>query len=309
MAKGAKIALSVIPGTSRQAQLYRVLRYFIYALIVVVLGRGILTFFQDDHVISTDVGIPITINDEAQSFAEAFAAAYFTFTSGEKDDYVQKVKSFVAPGLMSENAGMNFVDGDYSYRVKGTLPWKMTEVSPNKADIDVRVEVERVSKKGETDSFYRYLRVSVAHNDQGYVIDDFPTALPQPAVSAGEIASFPELTEASDEVKNAVRISLEDFFKAYSIDPPSKLRYFMTDGHEIEGYNGSIAFDALNDLRVYYPADASTTSATGVDHVQAYATTSWIDEKGFTMIQHFTLDLKFKEERWNINTLQGGFKS
>jgi len=306
----AKIKKTIVPGTSSKAKWMVAVRYGIYAMLFIVMLRGIITFFVPNSVVNQALETPVTVNEAAQSFAEAFAQNYFSFDVGKEDEYRKRLEPFVAKGLLADDMGVKLTAIRVGYEVKNTRTWHTAKVTDQTADIDVRLEIEKIEENatGKNEVMYRYLRVPIAFNGTSYFVNDYPTVLPEPLIPVGEMASYPELSETSNEVKVNVQLALEDFLKAYSIDPPTKLRYFMLDGKEISGYNGKMTFDRTQSIRTFLPA-AAADQTTIVNQVIAYVTVLWQDENQVELKQNLTVELEFKDDRWYIKTFQGGFKS
>lgn len=166
MAAKGKITLPVVPGKSIKARATIVLRYGIYIVLVIVLIRGIVSIFQSNETAAPILSNPLVLSDGAQSFAEAFASSYYSYnpkkSNGSREDYYSELSGYLAQGLSKENVGLNFKDSQGIFQARQTFPWKLTQINENRADIDVRVMVDRTDMvSGEKESFTRYLRVPI----------------------------------------------------------------------------------------------------------------------------------------------------
>jgi len=302
----ASIPKLTVPGSSSKARVMQVIRVVVYVMLVFFFIRGVVAVFVPSVTINESLELPVITSDSAQSQAEAFAKAYYSFDPTKKEAYNTTLRNFIGQGLVADNAGMLVDQIDASYLVRSTLPWRATQTSDMTADIDVRVEVERIPEEGPTEVFYRMLRVPMGLQNGQFYVNDYPTVLPEELSNTGEILAYPDLSEADKAIKDQVKLALDDFFRSYSTDPASKLKYFMADGKELRGYEGALSFEEIKDFRVFLPTDVTQTTI--VEDVKVFTTSSWQDDQGIVQLQHHTFDLNYKDERWYLKSIQGGFK-
>lgn len=303
----------IVPGSSTRKKLANILRYGVIVCLAFLVIRGVVSIFNPTQIVNTYSETSPVVSSEAQSFAQAFAKAYYTF-DGEisSDQYLKQLEAFAVKGILADTAGMASDQVREKTNVISTLPWKVSKTSETTADIDVRVEIEKFIRatgedSAETKTFFRLLRVPIAYNGTGFYVNDYPTNMPDVTAVSGEVATYPSLMEATEVVKEQVNQSLTDFFASYSVDPPSKLKYFMADGNEIQGFNRTILFKSIPELRVYLPEETTQTALN--EMVYAYVTSEWEDAEGFKQLQHHTFTLIYRDERWLIQTFRGGFHS
>ena len=319
-----KITNPVSPGSSNKVKRNKYLRIFLWVFVGWIMLRGLLSFLPKDEVIVAEYKEPIIISDAAQSFAQAFTESYYTFESSKKEEHSNNLKPFIAQGLITSNAGLNFTNIDVdSYKVINTLPWSIQQTDENKSDIVIRVTIEETktienekqeggleevkTKSIQINRFTRLLQVPIAYNEKSnnFYVYDYPLVVPQLTNIPGEIAGVPDKSSISEEKAMAIKLSLEDFFKAYSEQAPSQIRYYMEDGLERIGYEGELLFNQIKSVKVY---NASETEEADLKDVIAYVEVEFKDANNLIQIQHFTISLTFKEERWFIKEFKGGYK-
>ncbi len=310
----AKVSIKkiTVPGSSRKVMQYKIIRFSVYAALFILGARGVISIIAPPQAVVQAQETPPVLTDEAQSFAEAFAKAYYTFDAKDTQGYLGTLSAYAARGLIADGVGMVPDQITGQSEVVSTLPWKVTQTSPDTSDVDVRVEVIRTSPatfgvEPTKTRFYRMLRVPIGYQGQNFYVNDLPVVIPDTPGASGDVATYPALSEATDSVKVQINQALEDFFKSYSVDPPTKLKYFMQNGQELSGYNGQLNYDSIRELRVYLPEGTPETAA--ATNVVAYASSIWADAEGYKQLQRHTIHLVFQDDRWFIQSFQGGFKS
>ncbi|MGN7457438.1 conjugal transfer protein [Paenibacillus pasadenensis] len=309
MAEKSRIPLPIVPGKSFKTRFMLVVRYITYAVMVVVMIRGVVSIIQPGQAASAPVfSVPASVSDDAQSFAQAFAKQLYSYNPkvpSAKEAYYNGLDSYLAQGVSQDAAGLNYATAQGAYSVSATYPWRVKQISSTRSDIDVRVDVKRVDTvSGAAAEFTRFIRVPVLVAGDGFVVPDLPTAIPVPVKEPGEMAGIPQLDGLDAASSAPMKQAVEDFFVAYSTDTSSKLKYFMADGKEIQGYNGTFVFNQISQFGVYLPAESDATSPIRL----AYVESQWTDEQGFVQVQRHTLELVFKEERWYIKSITGGYQ-
>lgn len=306
-----KIKPATAPGDSLKAQLYNIMKYVLWALMLFVFLRGVTSIlFPAKPVIEQHLEIPHVVNEHAQNFAQAFAHQYYTFSSREGEKHREAIRPFVSQSLLSDHGGLKLNSIQGSYQVLNSFAWSVEQRSENQADILVRVDIEHVDKDGEQlERFHRYLQVPVAWNGSNYYVFDYPTVLPDPNYSSGSIVGYPEqMAVVKQEIQNEIDNALADFLRNFSDAPPSQLKYFMADGKEVNGYNGDLSFKRIVSNRVYDLVNVGSVSGEPVTKTRAYAVIEFLDSNNLQHTTRMTIDFIYKEGRWYVEQYQGGFQ-
>ncbi|WP_197483486.1 conjugal transfer protein [Paenibacillus elgii] len=295
------------PGNSKKAKRNKILTYAFRFLVGFVLLRGVISIVSPSHAAIVNNKVPEVISDSAQSFAQAFAQAYFTFERSKAEAYQQSLVPYISKSLLTENAGLDIRGARSNYKVLRTIPWNVSQVNDSQSDVVVRVEIEEKKENNELSTFYRYLSVPITWTGQGFYVHDHPSIVPNPTKADGPI-SAPVSGNVPDNLHKTINDTLDDFFKAYGNAPAAQLKYYMSDGKEINGYEGALSYAGMKSLAVRDDTNKSKDESKPIDQVRANTETEWKDASGLTYRQHLTITLKYKEERWYIAKIEGGFK-
>ncbi|MBO3750804.1 conjugal transfer protein [Streptosporangiaceae bacterium NEAU-GS5] len=214
-------------------------RALVWALIVVIVVNGVRAIFErvtaqpagsGAVVQSADARFPVT---EAGAFATQFAAVYLNFDATNPQQRADRLRPFIPEGA-SEQFGWN----GYGRMSAGAFQFVGIDVTGNSAI--VRVSYQSGGTRG-------ILAVPVYREGDRFVVSERPALLAAP-----DRAGLPQVSEPDrdDATAEAMRPTVEGFFKAYGVGNASDLQLYVATGETISGLPGSLEFAQLKDLVV-----------------------------------------------------------
>lgn len=240
-------------------------------------------------------------NNEIMAFAQNFVVEYMTYKAGEESDYVDRLKIYATDTIT--NTAYRFPTGSTAKALYAGA-YKHTQYSPTQYDVWVMTTVEYTSQEISDDGIASetatkdtvVLKVPVSIDENKYIVEDYPAFVAdnQKATYEKQIYTGKECTA---EIKNAVELALSNFYKAYYESDQSIISYYLSpdaDTNKFIGLQGRIGFEGIDELRVYYSNESSTTD------FLALVTLSVKDKNNTIIAQHYNLNIVYKDKQYYV---------
>lgn len=294
----------------RKNTLFKFLRFLIWSMLCFFFIKGIIVSIRPDPTVrvngiindfKANLNTYQNQNEEILGFAQNFITEYMTYKAGEEFDYIDRLKPYATETIT--NAAYRFPQGSTA-KVLYAGAYKQTQYSPTQYDVWVMSTVLYKSKEISEDGIASeketedtvVLKVPVSVDKGKYIVEDYPAfvADDQKAVYEKEMYTGKESTA---EIKNAVELALSNFFKAYYESDQSVIDYYLSpdaDPGKFIGLKGRINLEKIEELRVYYSNENSTTD------FLALVTLSVKDKNNAVITQHYHLKIIYKDRQYYV---------
>lgn len=185
----------------------------------------------------------ISINYEANSFAEGFVREFLDFKQGKNQEYKNNLSKYM--GTNASTRISNSINSNVT--VVETRAIKNNIISNNKFDIDVRAKV--LYTTGVSKDIF--LRVPVTTDGEKYLVEDLPLFIPEP--SAADIKTK-DITYNSAEgnISEGIKDMLNNFLRVYAEGQQGEIAYYLSDSNnKLGSLNGNFKFKDISELNVY----------------------------------------------------------
>lgn len=210
-------------------------------------------------------------SQEAVAYAQRFAKEYFTWTTGDNNDWIterqNRLKPYLAPGL-NVDAGLVTSGQEWSSNPENIQLAKVEEKGENKALITLNVQAtfskktkseEIIKKDGKEEKkqvekeekkpFDKYFVVPVTFEKNTFGIYELPKFSHLDKQTKVQMQQENGLTEYRGN-QNAVLNFVETFFISYSEDNQAKLSYMAANNSRIEGLEGAMEFVSVKNTSI-----------------------------------------------------------
>lgn len=231
--------------------------WFLFAFMLLVVFTTIGT--RDESAGPEIIEAPenLATSEAATSFAQEFAATYFTWEPSAKgfEDRQDRLAPMLADGL-DKNAGLITTNLAWRSEAGEIRVVMVEEQGADKALITL--EVEQVLSKtedekdlAETETHYFTVPVAYAEAFGVYELPNFTAINKENAVQRFALDGAVVPGEIETNIKNF----LPTFFQSYTTDTPDKLSYFLQDDGKVKGLEGSMVFERVQDARMVQAAN------------------------------------------------------
>lgn len=236
---------------------------------------------------------------EAQSFAQQFAEAYFTWKANSPENRMKNLTQFLAEGV-DLHAGLKEDSFEHSSsQVVGTQVYSVSPKDEKNANIVIRVNtiLETLKTDGKSDKKYqviRYLSVPIATNGKSFAVVDLPKLLPLPQKASlkKEIKNLKEIDNPN--VKKEITDFVSQFFKIYTTGSSLEISYLMANGKPIRGYNKLLTFKKIESILI----------SEGKDYYVEVVGVFQDNGTKVTLSMPFTMEIIKKDNRLLVSKIQ-----
>ena len=294
----------------RKNTFFKVLRFLIWSMLCFFFIKGVIVSIRPDptakvNSIINDFKANLNTyqnqNQEILGFAQNFVTEYMTYKAGEEFEYVERLKPYVTDTII--NAAYRFPQGSKA-KVLYAGAYKQTQYSPTQYDVWVMTTVSYISKTISEDGIASetetedtvVLKVPVSVDKNKYIVEDYPAFVSDDQKAFYEKQLYTG-KESTAEIKNAVELALSNFFKAYYESDQSVIDYYLSpdaDPSKFIGLQGRISLEKIEELRVYYSNENSTTD------FLALVTLSVKDKNNAVITQHYHLKIIYKDKQYYV---------
>ncbi|MEK5394023.1 conjugal transfer protein [Margalitia sp. FSL K6-0131] len=311
--------------TPMKAKFIKIGKYVFWIFVILTFIRGINSYFKHNEVDAKVTNeIPYIISGAAQGFASAFATDYLTFNSQDTEEYSKRLAPYLSYGLKGDIPIDTNKDTQLTVNHANVVDLK--QINNKRADIYIKVDIEARNvdssvlqdqvgvnnDKVRNAKIVRYLQVPIEYEDNKLFVYDYPTFVNRTPETKGETAKIPDFPSVDGRLKETIEKMTTDFFKTYSSGSSSQLAVYMLNNQELQGYEGVLNFESLDNIQVIdfqKTKNTDTKTNSDVNEVLVYTTTSWIDPlTNMTSKQHHTFIYKYENDRWLIKQFSGGYK-
>jgi len=281
-------------------------RALVWALIVVIVVNGVRAIFErataqpnstNTTTQTTDARFPVT---EASAFAVQFAAVYLNFDATNPQQRADRLRPFIPEGA-SDQFGWN----GYGRMSAGAFQFAGIDVTGDSAI--VRVSYQSGDTRG-------VLAVPIFRDGDRFVVAERPALMAAP-----DRAGLPQVSEPDrdDAAAEAMRPTVEGFFKAYGAGNASDLQLYVSTGETVHGFPGTLEFAQLKDLVVPLGGETSREVTAiviwGLPSEQGASTPSpGVDDPAAQpagLEQAYQLSMEKVGGKWFVKTIQGASRS
>lgn len=224
------------------------------------------------------------------ALAALFAREYLTWQVGKESERAQRLQGLLARHL-DPQAGWSGGAAPRSQTAEATWPFATASAGTERWLVTVAARVTTETAAGPAPRLL-YLAVPVAGGADGFVVYDYPTFVPAPALARDVAPALPG-QPVTDEGQQ-VHALLTGFFKAYASGGPLEVNYFLEPGLKVRGLDGNMAFVQVDELAL--SRDGTDTWVAAV--VQMHDPVS-----GTSARQRYTLQVAERDGRWYIKQI------
>lgn len=294
----------------RKNTAFKVLRILIWSMLCFFFIRGVVVSIRPDPTskingiikkFQEDLSMYQNQNGEIMAFAQNFVKEYMTYEAGEEFDYVDRLKPYASETIT--NTAYRFPGGSTA-TVLYSAAYKQTQYSPTQYDVWVLTTVSYTSKMISDDGIASetitedtvILKVPISVSGNRYIVEDYPAFVADDQKAVYEKKAYTG-KESTDEIKNSVELALSNFFKAYYESDQSVIDYYLSpdaDSSKFIGLKGRVSFERIDELRVYYRNENSTTDFLSM------VTLSVKDKNNAVVTQHYNLHIVYKDKQYYV---------
>lgn len=246
----------------------KILRAALWLILVFVFIKGVFSIFQRDKTQVLEQMIQdfkanysdfTNQNQEVTAFAQSFVREYLTYEVRGEEEYKERLNQYVAANFFRESV----LDFKASAEAVYVNAYRMEDYSQTQKDVYVQAQVQYVKRvlqqdgQTYTEVYSRQpitLKVPVYCSGGSYVVESVPMVVSD-SVYLGQYT--PEdyyNTAVSEEEAAVIRLSVENFLKAYCEQDKSVINYYLdssADKTEFEGLGGRFIFREISKIKCY----------------------------------------------------------
>ena len=250
--------------------------FFLSVIAIVRVGNATAGSSEPDQPQQDEASdvINLASGEGGQSFAQNFAAEYFSWglSDEDKEKRMKLLSRYLATGL-DEQAGLSFEGMEWGSSLKESQVWKVEETGDDSALVTLRVlheskktvppDPEAVKKakedkkdppkaKEEKDGPHeKYFVVPVKTDGQSFAVHEIPylTAAPEKPDITAEPATSEDGKLNDSEIQQEIHSFLNTFFKVYTTGTAEELAYY-TETDDIQSMNGVLLFKEVKNFIV-----------------------------------------------------------
>lgn len=250
----------------RKNRFMSILRICLWAMLVIIALKGVISSFQRDRTEVMDQMIRdfkanyssfTNQNEEVMSFAQSFAREYLTYTVRGEEDYKKRLKEYVAQNFFGSDAVLDFSASASAVYVQA---YRMEDYTDSQKDVFVRAEVEYTTRSMVDGASYTEnstketvtLKIPVYCRDGRYAVECVPMVVND---SVWLEKYSPEKVYGNslpDETVSAIETLVANFLKAYCEQDASVIDYYLdvsADKESFKGLAGRVTFKEVSDIR------------------------------------------------------------
>lgn len=290
-------------------------RCAIWLLLSCIFLRGAITSLRPDPTAEVnrtiqDFKSELTQLKEADgeilAFAQNFAVKYFSYSSEGEAEYLDGLKQF-ASTTVTTGSGFKIPYG-MSCRVLYANAYRKTQQSENQFDVWVSLLLEYTSKTQNEEGGYTtqtteeetILKIPVLAIEGQYIVEDVPVFV-NDSTTLKSYASQPfRGTECDSNTRDAIRLSLTNFFTSYYRDKQSVINYYLSpsaDAENFVGLNGRVAFEKIHSMTACYKSEGIS------NQFVVLASVGVRDKNGMSFLQNYHLEMEYRDKQYYIQSM------
>lgn len=246
----------------------KIMRVILWIILAFVFVKGIFSIFQRDKTEVMEQMIQdfkenysdfTSQNEEVTAFAQNFVREYLTYEVRGEEEYKERLKQYVAANFFRESV----LDFKASAEAIYVNAYRMEDYSGMQKDVYVQAEVQYVKRvlqqdgQTYTEEYSRKpitLKVPVYCAEGAYVIESVPLVVSDSVYLEQYAPEDYYNTAVSEEEAAAIRLSVENFLRAYCEQDKSVINYYLdssADKSEFEGLEGRFTYQEISKIRSY----------------------------------------------------------
>lgn len=284
----------------------KALRIVLWTMLVFVFIKGIVSIFQKEDGIDEVNAIISNFrqefasvkeeNEELMSFAQNFCREYLTYSIGEKEDYLERIRDY-ASGTVYNNSSL--VDFKANAVCTYINAYRKEEYAAGQYDVYVYAVVEYekqvLNEDGQTytteitqDEATMIVPVYAAAGR--YIVEDIPLFVEDSMTTDSYTASgYSGGTSMTDTAAvEAIKTSIGNFLASYYSAEQSVIDYYLNstaDKSRFTGLNGRFSFDHIDSIGCYKNADGSVLAVVGYVIIDAVNGSQMYQEVNVLLIE------------------------
>lgn len=289
----------------------KVLRFIIWAFIILIFIRGIGTIIKADPVkeikkeqdeFLVQLSERNLLESRAFSFAESFAREYFTIYIDGKDDYIKRLSKYM------QNSVAETVDATGYMIPDEVRAYNIEKYSDNQVDVFVhgivQIKTEKPGQEGITDKNQKqydttlkdvYIKVPIFVDKLGnMIVEDLPLLIGEPTLPEYKrVDNTLGASSADYNIQEDIKGSINQFLKAYYEEEQTQVDYFLIKPGSIKAVGGNSTFKEIESIKVY---------DLGSNKYQAILVYK-VNNSGKELRQKININLEYKDDKYLISEM------
>lgn len=289
----------------------KVLRFIIWAFIILIFIRGIGTIIKADPVkeikkeqdeFLVQLSERNLLESRAFSFAESFAREYFTIYIDGKDDYIKRLSKYM------QNSVAETVDATGYMIPDEVRAYNIEKYSDNQVDVFVhgivQIKTEKPGQEGITDKNKKqydttlkdvYIKVPIFVDKLGnMIVEDLPLLIGEPTLPEYKrVDNTLGASSADYNIQEDIKGSINQFLKAYYEEEQTQVDYFLIKPGSIKAVGGNSIFKEIESIKVY---------DLGSNKYQAILVYK-VNNSGKELRQKININLEYKDDKYLISEM------
>lgn len=287
----------------------RILRPVLWFMLVAIFARGVVAILQPNPLAAMQQTTAQFMQSQAaqqaqslatSSFAQNFAFEYLTYTSGNKKDFIERVKPYLSTSVEAAVS-----EGAFKHSAAAIYVQATEVVAHNDTQFDVTVLAKVQYSTPEVDESGNIVQttyqqttslvVPVEMTSTGmYVVADLPVFVAVPAAQSHTTRMI-DGVQLDKTAQNKIRDVLNNFLKAYYEESQTRIDYYLSasaNAAQFRGLHGRYDFLRIDSLTVYVGAAPNRYLATVKIYIQ--------DTNKQELAQQFHIELEEKDNQYYL---------